>query len=460
MKQIPEKVTEAELACVSLESTGKDVYLNDSKIPGLSLRVTPAGKKVWQFRYAVKVGDQWKSRKTSLGAFKRVSKKAEVEQGLTVSQARDEAAKIKADIKANNADPLEEKQRIAEQRKESEEQQRVEKLKSVTLEDLFTRWESVVLSDYKDKGASVKEVMQAKVLNKYGSLPARDFSKSEIMEITDTLLSDGKPRMAKKTFSLIRQMMRFAETRGIIDSDPTHKIEKKQIGGQDVERDRILCATDEKPDEIKQLFKQLPNSGLVTTTQDGIYICLATCCRIGELLKAQWKHIDFESRYWLIPEENSKNGKPHAIYLSDFAIFYVNHLRETTGWSEWLYPSGEGISPVGTRTITKQVGDRQKQGEPLKGRTKKNQTLILPHGRWTPHDLRRTGASLMVELGAMPEVVERCLNHAEENRVKRTYQRFSYKPQMKAAWELLGERLFVLRDGGENVVTLKTSKAG
>jgi integrase len=389
-----------------------------------------------------------------------VSKKAEAEQGLTVNQARDAAEKVKADIKANGVDPLAEKQRLAEQRKESERQRQLEKLKLVTLDELFNSWDGVVLSRHKDKGAGVREIMKAKVLNKYGSLPAREFGKAEIMRITDIMLSDGKQRMAKKTFSLIRQMMRFAEIRGIVDIDPTHKIEKKKIGGADVERDRVLCATDEKPDEIKPLFKQLPDSGLTATTQYGLYICLATCCRIGELLSAQWKHFDFDSRYWLIPGENSKNGKPHAIYLSDFALSYIKRLKEITGWSEWLYPSGDGTSPVGTRNITKQVGDRQSQDEPLKGRTKNNQTLILPHGRWTPHDLRRTGASLMVELGVMPEVVERCLNHTEENRVKRTYQRFSYKPQMKAAWELLGERLSVLRDGGENVVILGARKAG
>ena len=115
--------------------------------------------------------------------------------------------------------------------------------------------------------------------------------------------------------------------------------------------------------------------------------------------------------------------------------------------------------PVGTRTITKQVSDRQREeGGNLKNRTKKSQSLILSNGRWTPHDLRRTGATLMVELGVMPEVVERCLNHVEENKVKRTYQRFSYKPQMKNAWKLLGDRLLVLRDGGDNVVTLLPQK--
>lgn len=462
MNKIPTKIAEAELACLALEATGKDIYFNDSKVTGLSLRVTPAGKKIWQFRYSVKIGDNWKSRKTSLGAFRKNTKDKNYKaEGLTVTEARNTAQKMKADIKANNTDPIEAKQKKAQKRLEEKLLAEKEKLKLITLDDLFDRWDKVALSKHKDGGTGVREIMKSKVLNKYGKLPAQDFSKAEIMIITDALLADGKQRMAKLTFSLIRQMMRFAETRDIVESDPTHKIEKKQIGGKDVERDRILCATDDKPDEIKPLFLKLPQSGLSETSQAGIYICLSTCCRIGELIKAEWDHVDFESRYWSIPEENSKNGKPHTIYLNDFALEYLRNLKTLSGWSKWLYPSidKEANTPVGTRTITKQVSDRQREeGGNLKNRTKKSQSLILSNGRWTLHDLRRTGATLMVELGVMPEVVERCLNHAEENKVKRIYQRFSYKPQMKEAWERLGNRLLVLRDGGDNVVTLPPQK--
>ena len=48
-------------------------------------------------------------------------------------------------------------------------------------------------------------------------------------------------------------------------------------------------------------------------------------------------------------------------------------------------------------------------------------TLALIGGRWGPHDLRRTGATMMVMLGVLPEVAERCLNHTEQNRVKRIH---------------------------------------
>ncbi len=47
----------------------------------------------------------------------------------------------------------------------------------------------------------------------------------------------------------------------------------------------------------------------------------------------------------------------------------------------------------------------------------------------------------MTALGVSPEVAERCLNHTEDNKMKRIYQRHSYAAEMAAAWKLLGERL-------------------
>lgn len=85
----------------------------------------------------------------------------------------------------------------------------------------------------------------------------------------------------------------------------------------------------------------------------------------------------------------------------------------------------------------------------MAGRSKHCEALCLIGGKWTPHDLRRTGATMMTMLGVLPEVAERCLNHAEENKVKRIYQRHSYEKEMREAWVLLGERLSLLTTPAE-----------
>ena len=99
----------------------------------------------------------------------------------------------------------------------------------------------------------------------------------------------------------------------------------------------------------------------------------------------------------------------------------------------------------------------------MSGRAKGDRTtaLVLPGGKWGPHDLRRTGASTMGELGVMPDVIERCLNHKQQDKVKRIYQRHNYEAEMRQAWQLLGDRLALLvstAEGG-NIHVLPTRAA-
>ena len=62
---------------------------------------------------------------------------------------------------------------------------------------------------------------------------------------------------------------------------------------------------------------------------------------------------------------------------------------------------------------------------------------------------------MMTALGVLPEVAEKCLNHTEESRVKRTYQRHSYEAEKRAAWLLLGGRLELLTHEKYKVVALQ-----
>ncbi len=120
-----------------------------------------------------------------------------------------------------------------------------------------------------------------------------------------------------------------------------------------------------------------------------------------------------------------------------------NRLKQINGKSTWCYPNTDDSGPVCSKTVTKQLGDRQQ--EPGKGimsnRSAKAQALLLLGGKWTPYDLRRTGATMMTALGVLPEIAERYLNHTEENKVKCIYQRHSYSRETAESWHVLGQHL-------------------
>lgn len=323
----------------------------------------------------------------------------------------------------------------------------------ITVRELFGRWKKTDLIRRKDGGKEIERMFEKDVLPVLGDIPVEDVRKGHITAVTDALLARGVNRMARMIFSLVRQMFRFAVDRDIIEADPSANIRKAKIGSKEVERERVLS-----DDEVRELVRKLPNANLLHTTECAIWIMLSTLCRVGELIKARWEHLDLEAGTWMIPAENSKNGKPHLINLSDFAVQQFRKLERLKESDKWIYPNRDNTRHVCDKTISIQIKGRQTD-KIHSNRSQSNDALLLPGGNWTPHDLRRTGATMMTALGVLPEIAERCLNHTEENKMKRTYQRHSYENEKRAAWQLLGERLEILISDMPNVVTLPRKSA-
>lgn len=425
-----------------------DKWLSEVAIWGhgsLVARITTSGERLFYFRYSnsnreritYPIGTYSRDGHEGTMTLAEAGQKAKELAGLHKAGIRDLREHLEAEEARRTAARDTELVRLAlEKATIDAEQARKAARKSVN--ELFEHWAKVDLINRKDGGAEARRMVEKDVLPVLGKLAVADVKKGHITEVTDALLARGVNRMAKMIFSLMRQMFRFAVDRDLIEHDPTTSIRKSKIGGKDVERDRVLS-----DDEIRILAKLAPEAGLLPSTEAAIWIALSTCCRIGELLNARWEHLDIAKGIWLIPAENSKNGKAHSVTLSSFAIQQFKKVRALNSHSAWCYPNTDDSGPVCSKTVTKQLGDRQRQPEQgtMSRRSAKAQALLLQGGKWTPHDLRRTGATVMTALGVLPEVAERCLNHTEENKTKRTYQRHSYNKEMSSAWNALGTHL-------------------
>ena len=107
-----------------------------------------------------------------------------------------------------------------------------------------------------------------------------------------------------------------------------------------------------------------------------------------------------------------------------------------------MFSNDAGDGPVGVKTLGKQLSDRQREAKrPLRGRSNSTTALVLPDGRWTAHDLRRTAATFMAALGVSGDVIDECLNHVIESRVRRTYIRDRRIVQQRQAFDALGKFL-------------------
>ncbi len=423
-----------------------------------------------QFRFAYKFGGKFREvlvgtwPKSDITAIRkgRDALRVKIQKGIDpVEQSQLVREQMQSDREADHLRLAAEREvellKIEADRREAVHQQQLrmqalaEKTARMTVRSLFDQWQRLELVQRADKGSEALRSFERDVFPLIGNVAAADVSKAHIQEIVDTIKSRATPtqnmvRTAKKTLADLRQMFGFALDRDYVDADPTARVKKARIGA-DVERDRVLSEA-----EVILLFQKLPRAGLVGTSQLALLIQLATAARIGEVLGARWEHVDFQRRNLTLPE--TKNGKRHEIWLSDFALHQLRSLHESTGLTPWLFPATQAkkdqpdfVDHVCVKTVTKQVGDRQRPDDvPMSGRSKDVGALVLSGDKWTPHDLRRTAATTMAELGVLPEVVEKCLNHTEVRKVKRIYQRAQYEGPMRDAWKLLGSRLALLQD--------------
>ena len=136
------------------------------------------------------------------------------------------------------------------------------------------------------------------------------------------------------------------------------------------------------------------------------------------------------------------------VHLSQFALtqlIELARLRESDPFTDkpiaWVFPNSRGTGPVCIKSFGKQLADRQRGAdEPMKNRTKAIDSLALPGGRWTAHDLRRTTSTMMSQLGIPNDVINECQNHIKQG-MSGVYIQDRRQNEQALAFEALGEKL-------------------
>lgn len=376
--------------------------------------------------------------------------------------------KIKSDIAARLADA------------------EAKKSKALTLQDLANEWLKNGVAR-KDGNAELRRRFEKNVYPSLASKTISSVSEHDLRNLVRAVIGRGATRHAISLFADIVQMFRWAQKRQpwrslMADGNPTDLVEVQKLIPADYEeeRTRVLSASElkelhDRSIEMTNAYAALPagekyegTRPLKRETQLALWISLGTLCRIGELLQAEWKHVDFDSRVWFIPVANVKGNRrkkqDHHIFLSAFAIQYFEQLRDLTGHTQWCFPAKQNDGHVDLKVVSKQVGDRQsrfKARKPL-SRRRNDDTLVLAdgmNGDWTPHDLRRTGATMMQALGVSLDVIDRCQNHVMAgSRVRRHYLHHDYAQEKREAWRLLGDRLIEILSGQSKTETGNNSE--
>lgn len=384
----------------------------------------------------------------------------------SLAEARDRAAAARVRESTDKADLIRLREADRVRRAAEKAAAELEAQRNITVRQLFTRWAATDLAPRsradgtregrKDGGEYTRQQFERRVFPVLGNVPARDVRKADLMTILDAVKADGKLRTANVLLADIKQMFQFALVRDLIERNPLDTVTRKQVGGKETERDRVLSA-----DEIRALAKALPAANMSRRSECAVWLILASGCRVSEAMGAQWQHVDLVARRWHLPE--TKNQRDHTIHLSDFAVRQFEALAALKESGKdgqplpWVFPNSAGEGPVCIKSFGKQLSDRQRPPEKrMQHRAKATGSLVLAGGKWTAHDLRRTAATLMAQQGISADVIDECLNHVIESRVRRTYIRDRRLTEQARAFDVLGSRLSELVDGAKsNVVQLR-----
>ncbi|MFU2315664.1 tyrosine-type recombinase/integrase [Rahnella sp. PCH160] len=308
-----------------------------------------------------------------------------------------------------------------------------ESLKPVTVKEALTYWINEYATNNRTNVERHKAQLEKHIFPYIGKMALSDCETRYWLKCFDRIKRES-PVAAGYVFQMCKQALKFCRVRRFAVSNWLDDLTIPDVGKKQQKRDRVL--TDY---ELGQLWTAANNQNFFSPYYSSLLIILITFgCRSQEARLSEWQEWDLEQWLWTVPKEHSKSGekiiRPVPLQIRDF-ITELNKNTKNTGYVLGTLKKSEAVSQTG-----RQMHKRLEQVEP-----------------WTLHDLRRSLATKLNELGIAPHVVEQLLGHSMPG-VMAIYNRSQYLTEKLDALNKWIERLDVLSGMHENVVILNLKK--
>ncbi len=382
----------------SLKPRDARYEVTDPASPGLQLRVETTGDKRWILRFF------WHGRRQRivLGKFPLVSHSAA--QGLA-QRARN--------LIDQGIDPRAAERRGVALRSTGEPISADAHANPHSMETLVHEFMTLHVNRSMKQPYPIRMLLEANVLGAWRHRDARTIKPREVIELLDPIVERGSPVMANRVASILSQLFRFGVHRAIVEDSPVKLLYRP--GGREKPRQRVLSDA-----ELRIFLADRRAATRFARLAHVITVLLLTGQRRGELAGARWAQVDLYARTWRIPPEHSKNGRPHTVPLSDWAVHEFMELRSLAGKSAWVLPNAEGSGPLDAKLLTRGLAKCQKRFQEL------------GIGAFTLHDLRRTCRTGLARLRIPPHIAERVLNHVQD-KIPATYDVHDYLDEKRDA---------------------------
>ena len=387
------KLTKATVARLALPEGVQEKIVFDESLAGFGLRIRAGGKRTWVAQY--RIGD--KQRRLTLGTA----------ETFDADEARKLARSALAKVQLGTDPQLEKTEARAHA--------------TVTL--------GGVVGDYltrhavQRQRASTYADTERYLRRHWGPLadrPLGKVSRADVAARLGRIATDNGQYAANRARAALSAFYAWAIAEGLADSNPVVGTRKP---ADEVARDRVLA-----DDELAAIWREAGEGEFGAIVR----LLSLTGQRREEVAAMTWSEVDFAEGVWRIGRERTKNGRAHEVPLSGAAAAIMRGVALRAGREGRALVFGSREGPFSGWSRAKDALDARVAA--ALGRT--------PEG-WRLHDLRRTVATRLADLGTQPHVVEAVLNHVSGHKagVAGVYNRASYAPEKRAALDAWARRV-------------------
>jgi integrase len=404
------KLTAMSVANAKAPERGRIEYW-DAALPGFGLRITDKGAKSWTVLFRVR----GQLRRMTLGHY----------PDLPLAAARDRARDVLREVEKGN-DPA---------RAKAEERRREADLFQSVIEEFVERHAKPNNRGWERQNRDLRR----EFLPHWRHRPIDSIRRRDILELLDKIADRSSSRRANRYLALLKKLFAWCVERGYVEASPASGIKPP---GREVSRDRVLS-----DDELRLIWRCCEKAGW--PFGDLFRLLILTAQRLGEVSAMRWQDVDPSKGTWIVPAHIAKNGVANEVPLSPAAIDLLSGVPKL-GRDGYVFPALNGSGrPVSGFSKAKARLDKAIEAELVA-----NGGVVSP---WRLHDLRRSAASGMAQLGIAPHVIEKVLNHISGSLagVAGIYNRFGYGPEKRHAlqtWAAHVQR--VVHPPPENVVPI------
>lgn len=387
----------------SVETLKPGDLLSDTNPTGFVARCQKSSKVSYFYRYR----DKTTGKKFWLGLG--------VHGDITPKRAR-ELALLKAGEVAGGSNPLLEQ---AEARAEAVKADQADKN---TVNYVLDQFEAKHVTALRSAD-QVKRSLQLHVRPAIGNLSIYEVKRRSISDMLDKIEDDAGPVAADRALAHVRKAFNWWAIR---DDDFSSPIVRGMARTKPKQRARKRVLVD---DEIRDIWTALDTAKVPACYPRYVRSLLLTMTRRNEASEMHSTEVDGD--IWTIPGERYKTKLDHVIPLTPAALDLIGAKPERVKGNAWFVFTTDDNAATAFSGFSKAKAALNAEIAKIRkaaGRKKME--------RWTLHDLRRTGRSLMSRAGVDTDHAERCLGHVIGG-VRETYDRYEYLDEKRKAFERL-----------------------